>query len=216
MTAGRSLNTLSQEWGTPEKYVNAVREMFGGRIALDPCSNEYSIVHAENEYKLPSHDGLIESWNFPTIYVNPPYGIDKVRGTSIRKWLFRCADANREFNSEILALVPVATNTGHWKKHVFGKAAGICFLYDTRLKFLVNGKNGGKGAPMSCAMIYWGVDFKRFYDIFKKFGAVIDLRPLKGVNFGECSDNGQIDLIPDVESEDEGNSEVESCRCQAI
>ena len=195
MSAGRTLNTLSQEWGTPHKYVDAVRTFFGGQIDLDPCSNRHSIVHATIEYQLPRHDGLRESWNFPKIYVNPPYGIDKERGTSIKKWLFRCAAAHKEHHSEVLALVPVATNTGHWKKYVFGVATGVCFLYDTRLKFLVNGKNGGKGAPMSCAMIYWGKNFEGFLPEFSKFGAVIDLRPLKGKNFGEFSENGQLDLI---------------------
>ena len=202
MTAGRTINTLSQEWGTPEKYVNAVHDFFGGHIALDPCSNEYSIVHARTEYRLPKQDGLRESWNFPTIYINPPYGIDKKRGTSIKNWLRKCAAANQEHNSEVLALVPVATNTGHWKKYVFGKATAVCFLYDTRLKFLVKGQNGGKGAPMSCAMVYWGRDFDRFFSIFCKFGAVVDLRTLKGKRFGECSENGQFDLI--VENEESG------------
>jgi hypothetical protein len=92
--------------------------------------------------------------------------------------------ANRKHKSEVLALVPVATNTRHWKDYVFGQAAAICFLYDTRLKFLVNGRDGGKGAPMSCAMIYWGNDFDRFLFKFRKFGAVVDLRPLKGKRFG--------------------------------
>lgn len=195
MTAGRTINTLSQEWGTPEKYVNAVREFFGGHVDLDPCSNKYSIVRANTEYQLPRHDGLRERWNFPTIYVNPPYGIDKAHGTSIKNWLCKCALAHQQFKSEVLALVPVATNTGHWKHYVFGKAAAICFLYDTRLKFLVNGQDGGKGAPMSCAMIYWGKEFDRFFSIFAKFGAVVDLRNLKGKQFGKCSDNGQFNLI---------------------
>lgn len=204
MTAGRTLNTLSQEWGTPEKYVKAVHDFFDGHIALDPCSNKYSIVNANTEYRLPKHNGLVESWNFPTIYINPPYGIDKERGTSIKNWLCRCAIAHKEYQSEILALVPVATNTGHWKKYVFGKASGVCFLYDTRLKFLVNGQNGGKGAPMSCAMIYWGKKFEKFFNVFYKFGAVVDLRPLKGKKFGECSGNGQLHLIPDDDCESIG------------
>ncbi|MBI2808385.1 MAG: N-6 DNA methylase [Planctomycetes bacterium] len=191
MTAGRKLNTLSQDWGTPEKYVNAVRACFGGAIDLDPCSNDYSIVHATTEYRLPEHDGLRDKWNFATIYVNPPYGIDKERGSSIKKWLSRCAMAHTEYHSEVLALVPVATNTGHWKKFVFGEAAGLCFLYDTRLKFLVNGKNGGLGAPMSCAMIYWGRKYETFLAVFKRFGAVVDLRPLQGQSWGTDLENGQ-------------------------
>jgi len=197
MTAGRTLNTISQEWGTPEKYVNAVRDFFGGGIDLDPCSNEYSIVNAGTEYRLPKYDGLRESWNFPSIYVNPPYGIDKEHGTSIKRWLCRCAAAYKEHKSEVLALVPVATNTGHWKKYVFGVATAVCFLYDTRLKFLVNGQNGGKGAPMSCAMIYWGKNVEQFLESFKKFGAVIDLRPLNGKKFGDYSENGQLNLLSD-------------------
>jgi hypothetical protein len=203
VTAGRTLNTLSQEWGTPEKYVKAVRGFFGGHIALDPCSNEFSIVHAQTEYRLPQHDGLRDPWDFPTIYVNPPYGIDKDRGTSIKKWLCRCATANKEYKSEVLALVPVATNTGHWKNHVFGRATGVCFLYDTRLKFLVNGQNGGKGAPMSCAMIYWGRDFDKFNALFSRFGAVVDLRPLKGKRFGECAESKQLALISEDDQEED-------------
>lgn len=201
MTAGRTLNTLSQEWGTPAKYVDAVRDFFGGSIDLDPCSNDCSIVHATVEYKLPYHDGLIESWNFPRIYVNPPYGLDKERGTSIKKWLARCATAHQEFRSEVLALVPVATNTGHWKKFVFGNAAAVCFLYDTRLKFLVGGRDGGKGAPMSCAMIYWGRNYDRFLSTFDRFGAVTDLRPMQGRKMGDCSDGGQLDLISEEQNE---------------
>lgn len=195
MTAGRQINTLSQEWGTPEKYVNAVKEFFGGKIDLDPCSNEYSLVNAEVEYKLPEKDGLKESWDYATIYVNPPYGIDKEHRTSIRDWLYKCAAAHKRYDSEVLALVPVATNTGHWKKYIFGKAQSVCFLYDTRLKFLVNGQNGGKGAPMACAMIYWGHRHQQFFSIFKKFGAVVDLSELKGKGFGEYSnENRQIQI----------------------
>jgi len=200
MSAGRKINTLSQDWGTPIKYVNAVRDFFDGYIDLDPCSNDYSIVHAKTEYQLPKNDGLHESWNFPRIYVNPPYGLDKEHGTSIKDWLSRCASAHIRYGSEVLALVPVATNTGHWKQYVFGRATAICFLFDTRLRFLVNGQNGGKGAPMSCAMIYWGSDFSRFDSVFSKFGAVVDIRNLHGRKIGESGESGQLRLITEDEA----------------
>jgi hypothetical protein len=35
MSAGRSINTQSQHWGTPPKYVNAVKQFFNGDIDLD-------------------------------------------------------------------------------------------------------------------------------------------------------------------------------------
>lgn len=184
MSAGRKINTLSQEWGTPQKYVDAVKAFFGGNISLDPCSNQFSIVDADTEYRLPEHDGLKESWDFPTIYVNPPYGLDKERGTRISNWLYRCAAAHKNHRAEVLGLVPVASNTGHWKNYVWARATAVCFLYDTRLRFLVDGKDEGKGAPMSCAMVYWGKDYQRFEDGFLPFGAVVDLRPIRGKRIG--------------------------------
>jgi len=184
MSAGRTVNSQSQTWGTPQKYVKAIKKFFGGFIALDPCSNENSIVNAKTEFLLPKNDGLQENWNYSTIYMNPPYGADRERGTTIKNWLAKCSSTHQKYGSEILALIPVATNTEHWKQNVFGKAKALCFLYDTRLKFLENGNGGGKGAPMACAMIYWGKDYDKFYDVFIEYGAVIDLSNLQGEEIG--------------------------------
>ena len=98
----------------------------------------------------------------------------------------------------MLALVPVATNTRHWKQYVFGTATAVAFLYDTRLRFFVNGKDGGKGAPMSCAMVYWGPQYEHFEKIFIRFGAVVDVRHLHGrlVGTGE-----HLDLFESGENE---------------
>ena len=194
MTAGRKNVGQIQDWGTPLKYVNVVRRFLGGQIHLDPCSNCHSIVRAETEYHLPDRDGLRLTWNFPTIYVNPPYGSDRERGTTIKNWLARCEEANRLYASEVLALVPVATNTGHWKKYIYGKATAVCFLYDTRLKFLESGQDTGKGAPMSCAIIYWGVQSQRFFDTFMDFGAVVNIENLRGVPIGRNGNGHQIEL----------------------
>jgi hypothetical protein len=51
-------------------------------------------------------------------------------------------------------------------------------------------------------MIYWGKNVERFLESFKKFGAVIDLRPLNGKKFGDYSENGQLNLLS--EEEDNG------------
>jgi hypothetical protein len=179
MTAGRnSSESLSHHWCTPPKYVEAIHAFFNGVPDLDPCSNLHSIVKAKTEYILPEHNGLNEIWDYPKIFVNPPYGSDRQRGTTIKDWLRKCSESNKRFKSEVLALVPVATNTKHWKQYVFGAATSVSFLYDTRLKFLVNGVDGGKGAPMSCSMIYWGSNYEEFQDIFILYGAVVDLRHL--------------------------------------
>lgn len=51
----------------------------------------------------------------------------------------------------------------------------------------MNGKDVGKGAPMSCAMVYWGSHYQIFEATFIRFGAVVDIRHLHGkhVGFGE-------------------------------
>jgi hypothetical protein len=180
MTAGRNSVSKKKDWQTPHKYVDAIRKVLGGTIYLDPCSSPYSVVNAKVEYMLPECDGLSQIWNFPTIFVNPPYGNDVERGTKIIDWLCKCEEANRVYGAEVIALIPVATNTAHWKNYIYGKATGICFLYDTRLKFLVDGKDEGKGAPMSCAVIYWGKNYQRFFDVFIQFGAVVDIQNLIG------------------------------------
>ena len=118
MTAGRKSISSNKDWCTPVVYVEAIKRFWGGRIGLDPCSNRYSVVGAEKEFILPEKDGLVEPWNSKTIYVNPPYGNDVLRKTKIKDWLRKCADAGRHGKSEVIALVPVATNTAHWKEQI--------------------------------------------------------------------------------------------------
>ena len=66
-------------------------------------------------------------------------------------------------------------------RSVWGKAKAVCFLYDTRLKFLENGQDKGKGAPMSCSMIYWGENYSHFFDVFIDYGAVVEISNLHEV-----------------------------------
>lgn len=179
MTAGRKVNTSSQSWCTPPKYIQAIKKFWNGRIELDPCSNEYSMVEANTEFKLPETDGLMEEWDYPTIYVNPPYGSDRSRGTTIKNWLAKCAYSHKTYNSDVIALIPVATNTSHWKKFVFGSADAICFLADTRLRFYVDGYEHEKGAPMACCLVYWGNETKHFIEHFSQYGASVDISSLK-------------------------------------
>lgn len=183
MTAGRKSVTDTKDWCTPPGIVASARQVFGGQVALDPCSNADSLVDAKVNYLLPDHDGLVESWDYPTIYVNPPYGSDVDRGTRIAHWFARISEA-AEAGSEVIALVPVATNTGHWKRHVYPVARSICFLYQPRVRFYIGGREDPKGAPMSCAVIYYGSEFESFAKEFSRHGAVI---PLDGIVLPESA-----------------------------
>lgn len=183
MTAGRQSVSIAKDWCTPPSILTSVRMVFGGAIALDPCSNEHSLVAADKEYLLPDHDGLVESWEYETIFVNPPYGSDVSRGTRIAHWFARIHEAANA-GSQVIALVPVAPNTNHWKHHVFPVASAICFLYQPRVRFYINGVEDKKGAPMSCAVIYYGEERERFAEAFAEHGAVVSLA---GVVLPPCS-----------------------------
>jgi DNA N-6-adenine-methyltransferase (Dam) len=190
MTAGRQSITETKDWCTPPHIVESVRRVFGGSIDLDPCSNEDSVVEARVSYLLPEEDGLAASWDYGTIYVNPPYGTDKERGTRIAHWFVRIAEAARN-GSQVIALVPVATNTGHWKRFVYPVADAICFLYEPRVKFYIGGREDSKGAPMSCAVIYYGDDPSEFAAEFRTHGAVLPLDSVTLPHAGAWSERGQ-------------------------
>ena len=161
MTAGRKVNTKSVHWCTPPKYVQPITEFFGN-IDLDPCSNDESIIGASVEWK---DNGLTNDWSkYETIFVNPPYG-KQTNKTSIYDWLKKC----HETDAEIIALIPVATNTKHWKEFIFTSNV-ICFLADTRLKFLIDGNINNKGASMACCLVYWGNDNRGFIETFSEYG----------------------------------------------
>ena len=129
------------------------------------------------KYKLPV-DGLKESWDFENIYVNPPYGKYK-GGSSIYNWLEKGIDANIKYGSTLLYLIPVSTNTKHFKDLIFKYGNGISFLHDTRLKFYYNGIEYSKGAPMACCMVLIGGDYDLFESVFSKNGYCIKIK--KGI-----------------------------------
>lgn len=174
MPAGRSPVSRTKDWCTPPALVESVRRVFGGQIDLDPCSNAHSVVDARVAYALPALDGLVESWAFPTIFVNPPYGTDAARGTRIAHWFARIAEAARA-GSEVIAVVPVATNTSHWKTYVYPCAAAVCFLSAPRVRFYLGGREDRKGAPMAVAVVYYGSRVPVFAAEFSQHGVVVPL-----------------------------------------
>lgn len=173
MSGGRQNTSEKKDWNTPPKYVKVVKEFFNGNIQLDPCSNESSMVGAKNNYMLPV-DGLNESWDYDSIFVNPPYGRNTDNKTTIKNWL-KVGLTAHEQGAEILYLIPVATNTSHFKDIIFEHGNAICFLKDTRLKFWDGGKEIKKGAPMACCFVYFGNKTEKFFDCFSGSGKCLKL-----------------------------------------
>jgi len=176
MTAGRNSVTTNKEWFTPTEFMASVYAVLGD-VSLDPCGAAGSPVEAQTIFVLPQQDGLQESWlNHPTIFVNPPYGRDKARSTSIYDWLKRCAEAHAG-GAEVIGLVPVAPNTRHWKEFVFPRSTRICFIKTPRFKFI---GAGNKGAPMAVAAVYWGRHATKFEQAFSRWGAIVSVTLVGG------------------------------------
>lgn len=173
MSAGRSPVAGKKDWNTPPKYVQPIKQFFGG-IDLDPCSNSTSIVEARNEFCLPEKDGLIEDWDAKTVFVNPPYG--RSGGSSLYSWIKKSLIEYDKWKFEVIFLIPVATNTKHFKEIIFPQYNAICFLSDTRLRFLNNGVEDKKGAPMACCLVYKGERGEKFKEVFDEYGYTFLLR----------------------------------------
>jgi hypothetical protein len=195
--AGYVPDIQCRSWCTPSDIIAVVRDALGGDIELDPCSNHASVVNARVKYELPLRNGLHESWDRRTIYVNPPYGTTRVhkitqlefvgkwkdvpeaeRGgyetTTIADWLGRCAKAFMEHQSEVIALVPVTPETHGWQRHVWNHGTAICF-FNKRIKFIdpASGQMMTSGFPKPQCLIYWGAHSDRFKRLTHILGAVV-------------------------------------------
>lgn len=153
----------SVEWYTPPKIIEAVRELFGGTIDLDPCSNAKGAaanVPARVHYT-QEDNGLFQPW-FGNVYMNPPYG-----AREIVPWIER---VRMEYESRrvtaAVVLVKAATSARWFRtlspKYIRCEVAG-------RLKF----SGHPDSAPFSSVLFYLGDDVQRFADVFGRHGVIV-------------------------------------------
>lgn len=177
-------SSKSDDWGTPEKILQPIREHMGG-IALDPCANVCRLVGQKNIH-LPQ-DGLAVSWldevqapdpldlyavSTPVraiqqgvIFVNPPYG------RAVKDWVRKCiAEANE--GAEIVLLTAARVDT-RWFHEIFDNADAVCFIKG-RLKFVdLNTGETGDPAFFPSALAYWGPHVYRFQAAFEDMGHIV-------------------------------------------
>ena len=112
------------QWGTPQEFYDKLDWRFGP-FNLDPCAD------ADNakctKFFTESQDGLSQSWEGFTSFVNPPYG----RG--IEKWIKKAYEESRKEDTKVVMLIPARTDTKYWHQYVM-KADEIHFVKG-RLKF---------------------------------------------------------------------------------
>lgn len=162
--SARTVNSTSRDsWRTPPEVIEAVKEIYGGTIDLDPCA-DINQAHwfATYNYNGGGGDGfgpngLERSWE-GKCYVNFPY-------SKAREWC-RHIEASA-FTEAMIVLMPARTDTKAWKFAT--KRSTAVLFFDHRLKFI-----GGKhSAPFPSALIFIGNFPGRFIQIAPRLGGQI-------------------------------------------
>ena len=112
MTVGRSIISNNKDWGTPKKYVDAVRNFFGGKIDLDPasCKEANKTVKAK---KYLDKDSLETDWH-GCVFLNPPYG--KLNGDSLASLFCEKAIAEHELGNTKQTIILVnSVHSQNWQ-----------------------------------------------------------------------------------------------------
>lgn len=137
----RSGSHLGNRWQTPPKLVDEIRNGFGGRIGLDPCTEPENPTGAVRFFTVET-DGINQSWRARTIYVNPPY-------SDVGPWIRKAIEVARG-GARIYMLLPVRTDASYHQELMY--AATDILLLKGRLRFSRPDGSVGAGAAF-CSML---------------------------------------------------------------
>lgn len=203
------VSSASHHWCSPNEILDPVRDLNGGPIDFDPCSNPASIVGAEVELMIErGDDGLSVSWVDRGLgYQNPPFG------RALGVWMHKtCVEADA--GAETVTLTPSRTGSG-WCQSLLQRSDAHCFLRG-RLKFIgtrapeLVGDDGKKGpvdwstitapqlealahlrlvvvesAPFDCVVGYFGPRPLRFRRAFRSLG-IVEVHPRRRRGAWHC------------------------------
>jgi phage N-6-adenine-methyltransferase len=128
------LSSKTDDWSTPPDLYEELNNEF--HFTLDPCADDTN--HKTERYFTKEMDGLAQSWDGETVFMNPPYG------RMMWKWVIKASRTR----GTVVCLLPARTDSMWWHDYVLPKAAEIRYIRG-RLKF------GGKseGAPFPSAVV---------------------------------------------------------------
>lgn len=115
----------SNGWQTPNDLYKQLNDEF--HFTLDPCCQEYN--HKCNKYYTPETDGLMQSWEGETVFVNPPYGKE------IGLWVQKCYEESLKPYTTVVMLIPARTDTRWFHNYIYQKPNVEVRFIKGRLKF---------------------------------------------------------------------------------
>lgn len=164
----RAQGTGENEWYTPEKYIDIVRNVLS-EIDLDPASSEFANeTVAALRFYTPQEDGLSRKW-FGRVWLNPPYSqpaINDFANKTINEW------RSGRVQSAII-LTHNYTDT-RWFHVLASECQAICF---TKGRIAFENALGEKAAPtQGQVFFYFGNDQYCFKENFSQIGIVLEAR----------------------------------------
>ena len=108
MIAPTLYSSRTDEWETPQDVFDALDAEF--HFTLDPACTDDNAKCAKHYTK--EQDGLKQSWDGETVFLNPPYGRD------IAKWMQKAYGVR----GTVVALIPARVDTAWFHDWVYGKA----------------------------------------------------------------------------------------------
>jgi hypothetical protein len=162
-TRERMASSAFPHWCTPPD-VCALLHAFGN-VALDPCSNAYSMVRAGVELRRGGLHAMAWAERAPKLhtdprafaYVNSPYG------AALPRWTARIVLEHRECGIEVVQLMPARIET-RWFRAARDGASSIGIVRG-RLRFWRRGKQRHP-AFFPSALLYYGSRVREFERVF--------------------------------------------------
>ncbi|MCP4988535.1 MAG: phage N-6-adenine-methyltransferase [Colwellia sp.] len=135
-------SSKEEKWQTPQSLFDKLNEEFN--FTLDPCC-QHDSAKCE-KYYTPVEDGLSQSWESETVFVNPPYGRE------LRKWVEKCYNEGQQENTKVVMLIPSRTDTTYFHDFIYHKSE-IRFIRG-RIKFInPTTKLEGNSAPFGSMVV---------------------------------------------------------------
>ena len=145
----------TDNWNTPKELVDDILTFFNDSIDLDPCSDSSHNIPAKTHFT-EQEDGLSQQWIANKVFVNHPYSQSKI-------WIPYAVTQYKIDNSkELILLVKLDVSTKWWNYIAHYPWIAV----NKRLKF----GDSKSAAPFQSAIIYLGVNYKRFKKVFGKYG----------------------------------------------
>jgi hypothetical protein len=169
MWQSASFSSESNEWYTPTRYLEAVRQVLG-QIDLDPASSaQANVVVRAAKIFTKEDDGLGRDW-FGRVFMNPPYG-RMGDGSSLASAF--CMKAIEQFSAGNIEAGIILVNSSHsqsWQAPLYKHA--VCFV-DHRIHFVSADGEENENPTFQNIFVYLGNERTRFAEVFASVGYVM-------------------------------------------